>query len=68
MLDLLPTLTADIKMATAPDSRGKRYQAIEISADFHTGINALSCILKQSITTVMDGFDQYSPEEKIEEL
>jgi pimeloyl-ACP methyl ester carboxylesterase len=78
MLDLLPTLTADIKMAAELDSTVEKYRALEIPADliagskspeyFHTGLKALSDILKQAPIKILEGFDHYSPEEKADEL
>jgi pimeloyl-ACP methyl ester carboxylesterase len=78
MLDLLPTLTADAKMAAELDSKFEKYRNIEIPLNlmtgskspeyFHIGLNALSNVLKQSDTKIFEGFDHYSPEEKVDEL
>jgi pimeloyl-ACP methyl ester carboxylesterase len=78
MLDLLPTLTADIKMARNLDSKFKIYGTIDIPIKlmtgskspeyFHIGLTALSNILKQSDTKIFKGFDHYSPEEKVVEI
>jgi pimeloyl-ACP methyl ester carboxylesterase len=78
MLDLLPTLSADIKMAMELDSKFQIYCNIDIPIKlmigskspeyFHIGLTALSHILKQSDTKIFEDFDHYSPEEKIVEI
>lgn len=78
MLDLLPTLTADLKMVAELDSQFEKYQNIDIPIMlmtgsrspeyFHIGLKALSGLLKQSGTKVFEGFDHYSPEGKVDEI
>ena len=78
MLDLLPTLPADMRMAMKLDSKFERYKGINIPVNlmagsksptyFYEGIKALASVLKYSYTKVFEGFDHYSPEEKINEI
>jgi len=78
MLDLIPTLTADIEMAMKLDSRFEKYAGMNIPVSlmtgsnsppyFHQGMNALAGVLKQSYTKIFAGFDHYSPEEKVTEI
>ena len=78
MLDLLPTLTADIKIAKQLDSNYHVFSDISIPvllmhgtkspAYFHYGINELAKILQTTETKVFEGFDHYSPEQKVAEI
>ncbi|MCW3085806.1 MAG: alpha/beta hydrolase [Bacteroidetes bacterium] len=78
MLELLPTLIPDMKMAMLLDSKQERYSAISIPAllmqgskspaYFHEGTKALNVCISQSTLKTMEGFDHYSPEEKVDEL
>lgn len=78
MLDLLPTMTADIKMIRQLDSQLEHYKHIHIPvcllagskspSYFHQGLKALSGQLENASLQIMQGFDHYSPEEKVEEL
>jgi hypothetical protein len=78
MLDLLHTLPPDMKMAIKLDSQFGRYRSItsgmllmtgsKSPAYFHQGLNALKEILPQAEMKIFEGFDHYSPEEKVEEL
>jgi hypothetical protein len=78
MLDLLPTLTADMQMAIAFDSKYMRYAACKFPillmagskspAYFHLGVKTLGEILTDQQTIIFEGFDHYSPEEKVNEI
>lgn len=78
MLDLLPTMVADIRMVKELDSQLDHYKNISIPVNliagskspayFHQGLNALKAQLKNSEHTIIQGFDHYSPEEKVEAL
>ncbi|MDD4969260.1 MAG: alpha/beta hydrolase [Paludibacter sp.] len=78
MLDLLPTLTADIKMAKTLDSKFEKYHKIEIPVNlmtgskspeyFRVGLEALSDVLKHPETKIFEGFNHYSPEENVIEI
>ncbi|RAJ79000.1 pimeloyl-ACP methyl ester carboxylesterase [Chitinophaga dinghuensis] len=72
MVDLIPTLRADIHMAEQLDSQVERYREVTIPVClmagtkspeyFHTGLKALSAVLPQSDTKIFDWMDHYSPE------
>ena len=78
MLDLLHTLPPDMKMAVKLDSKYERYNHIAIPtllmvgskspSYFHEGIKALGDTLQQPTTKIFEGFDHYSPEEKVTEI
>jgi pimeloyl-ACP methyl ester carboxylesterase len=78
MLDLIPTLTADVKMAKGLDSRADRYQNIGIEVSlmagskspeyFHFGLQTLAKNIKRSEIKIFTNFDHYSPEEKVTEI
>ena len=78
MLDLLHTLPPDMKMAMELDSKYERYRYITIPtllmagskspSYFHEGIKALENTLQQPTTKIFEGFDHYSPEEKVKEI
>lgn len=78
MLDLIPTLTADIKMAKGLDNKAERYQKIDIAVSlmtgskspeyFHYGLQVLTKNIKQSEMKIFENFDHYSPEEKVTEI
>lgn len=78
MLDLLSTLPADIRMVQALDSTYGRYHDITIPVSLMAGANSqhyfrlgttvLAGVLPQSVTTIFNGFDHYSPEEKVTEI
>lgn len=78
MLDLLPTLIADVKMVARLDSTFERYKQINMpvflqagsqSPDyFHKAIETLQTILPISTIKIFEGFDHYSPEEKVQEI
>jgi len=77
-LDILPTLTADIKMARELDSKFERYHNIDIPVSLMAGsktseynligIKALSNVLKKPKTTIFKGLDHFSPLEKVDKL
>jgi pimeloyl-ACP methyl ester carboxylesterase len=78
MLDLLPTLAADVKMVMQLDSTVEHYQTLSIPvllmagskspAYFHTGLKALEQVLPLSSFQLFGGFDHYSPEEKTQQI
>ncbi len=78
MLDLIPTLTEDVKMAMELDNKAVRYQEIDIPVSlmtgskspdyFHYGLQVLNKIIKQSDIKIFNNFDHYSPELKVTEI
>ncbi|HTN37010.1 MAG TPA: alpha/beta hydrolase [Arachidicoccus sp.] len=74
MVDLIPTLTADIKMIAELDSTIEQYQQINIPVSlmagskspkyFHHGLQILNKNLKQSDIIIFDNLDHNSPEGK----
>lgn len=78
MLDLLHTLPPDLKMAIKLDSKSERYKQINIPVllmtgskspvYFHDGLKELENNLPSSTTKIFEGFDHYSPEEKVLEI
>src|SRR3954454_6072403 len=78
ILDLLPTLTADVKMARELASKFERYHTIDITVSLmagsrtpeynRIGLKALSDVLKQPNTTIFKGLDHSSPLEKVDKL
>jgi pimeloyl-ACP methyl ester carboxylesterase len=78
ILDLLPTLTADVKMARELDSKFERYHNIDIPVSLmagsktseynRIGLKSLSHVLKQPNTTIFEGLDHFSPVEKVDKL
>lgn len=78
MLDLLHTLPADMRMAVSLDSQFSRYSQVNIPvllmagsqspSYFHRGLKALETIMPQSEMKIFQGFDHYSPEEKVQEI
>jgi len=78
MLDLIATLTADVSMVLAHDSSFEGFKDISIPVSlsegtespeyFHTGLSALSDMLRYAHIKTFSGFDHYSPEEKVKEL
>jgi pimeloyl-ACP methyl ester carboxylesterase len=78
MLDLLPTLTADMKMVMQLDSTVEHYKTLAMPvllmagskspAYFHDGLKALEQVLPASTLQLFPGFDHYSPEEKTQEI
>lgn len=78
MIDLIPTLTADVEMIIKLDSTFEKYGRIDMPVNlmigskspgyFHTGLKALSGTLIQSYTKVFKDFDHHSPEEKADEM
>ncbi len=72
MMDLIPTLNADIHMAQQLDSKVKRYRELTIPVSlmagakspehFHIGLKALAAVLPESDINIFDWMDHYSPE------
>lgn len=78
MLDLIPTLLADVKMVKTLEEKMEQYQKIEIpvylmagakSPDyFHIGLQALAKNINHSAITVLKNHNHYSPEENVTEI
>jgi pimeloyl-ACP methyl ester carboxylesterase len=78
MLDLLPTLTADMKMAVQLDSTVEHYKTLAMPVFlmagttsppyFHQGLEALKQVLPLSKLQLFEGLNHYSPEEKTQEI
>jgi pimeloyl-ACP methyl ester carboxylesterase len=78
MLDLLPTLVADVKMAIVLDSLHQHYKHIKRPAllmagskspsYFRLAIKELEEVLPSPTMQIFEGLDHYSPEEKVTDI